>query len=75
MFIGRENELKSLQELYDKDGLSMMIIYGRRRIGKSTLIAKFIEDKKAIFYTATKVGSEKNIELFSKQVLYLDAKH
>ncbi len=69
MFIGRENELKSLQELYDKDGLSMMIIYGRRRIGKSTLIAKFIEDKKAIFYTATKVGSEKNIELFSKQVL------
>lgn len=69
MFIGRDNELKSLQELYDKDGLSMMIIYGRRRIGKSTLIAKFIEDKKAIFYTATKVGSEKNIELFSKQVL------
>ena len=69
MFIGRENELKSLQELYDKDGLSMMIIYGRKHIGKTTLIAKFIEDKKAIFYTATKVGSEKNIELFSKQVL------
>ncbi len=69
MFIGRENELRSLQELYDKDGLSMMIIYGRKHIGKTTLIAKFIEDKKAIFYTATKDGSEKNIELFSKQVL------
>ena len=37
---------------------------GENGIGKSTLIAKFIEDKKAIFYTATKVGSEKNIELF-----------
>ena len=63
MFIGRENELRSLQELYDKDGLSMMIIYGRKHIGKTTLIAKFIEDKKAIFYTATNVGREKKYRI------------
>ena len=69
MFIGRKNELKSLQELYDKKGFGMSIIYGRRRIGKSTLITEFIKDKKAIFYTATKVGKERNLELFSKQVV------
>ncbi len=69
MFIGRERELKSLQELYDKDGFGMSVIYGRRRIGKSTLITEFIKGKKAIFYTATKVGKERNLELFSNQVV------
>lgn len=69
MFIGRDRELQTLQELYEKDGFGMSVIYGRRRIGKSTLIVEFVKDKKAIFYTATKVGKEKNLELFSKQVL------
>ncbi len=69
MFVGRERELKSLQELYEKSGFSMSVIYGRRRIGKSTLITEFIKDKKAIFYTATKVGKERNLELFSKQAI------
>ena len=52
MFIGRERELGSLKEFYDRDGIGMTVIYGRRRIGKSTLIAEFVKDKKAIFYTA-----------------------
>lgn len=69
MFIGRDRELQTLQELYEKDGFGMSVIYGRRRIGKTTLIVEFVKDKKAIFYTATRVGKEKNLELFSKQVL------
>lgn len=69
MFIGRDREINTLQELYEKDGFGMSVIYGRRRIGKSTLIVEFVKDKKSIFYTATKVGKEKNLELFSKQVL------
>lgn len=67
MFIGRNRELKSLQEQYDRKGLSMTVLYGRRRIGKSTLISHFIKDKRAIFYTATKVGAQRNLELFSRQ--------
>ena len=69
MFIGREKELASLQEFYDKDGIGMTVIYGRRRIGKSTLISEFIRNKNAIFYTATKVGKTRNLELFSSQVI------
>ena len=53
MFIGRDRELNTLQELYEKDGFGMSVIYGRRRIGKSTLIVEFLKDKKSIFYTAT----------------------
>lgn len=69
MFIGREKELKSLQEFYDKEGLGLVVIYGRRRVGKSTLINEFVKDKKSIFYTATKVGCKRNLQLFSKQVI------
>ena len=68
MFIGREKELSYLNEFYEKNGIGMTVIYGRRRIGKSTLIAEFVKDKKTIFYTATKVGKERNLELFSEQV-------
>ncbi|MCI5958229.1 MAG: ATP-binding protein [Lachnospiraceae bacterium] len=68
MFIGRERELTSLKEFYDRDGIGMTVIYGRRRIGKSTLIAEFVRDKKNIFYTATKVGKARNLALFSRQV-------
>lgn len=80
MFIGRTRELNTLKQTYDKTGFSMTVIYGRRRIGKSSLITEFVKDKKAIFYTATKVGAERNLELFSRQTLsilapaYTDAK-
>ena len=69
MFIGRERELQSLETVYAKEGFGMTVIYGRRRVGKSTLITEFIKEKKAIFYTATKVGADRNLELFAKQVL------
>lgn len=55
MFIGRERELASLKEFYDKDGIGMTVIYGRRRIGKSTLIAEFVKDKKTIFIQLQKL--------------------
>lgn len=69
MFIGRKKEMRSLNELYDKEGFSMTVITGRRRIGKSTLIKEFIKDKKAVYYTASKIGAKRNLELFSKQVV------
>lgn len=68
-FIGRINELKKLDDLYQTSGFNMAVIYGRRRIGKSTLIAEFIKDKKAIYYMATKVGTARNVELLEKEVL------
>lgn len=68
MFIGRKKELQLLQDSYERDGFSMTVITGRRRIGKSTLIHEFIKDKRSIYYTATRVGKERNLELLAKQV-------
>lgn len=45
MFIGREKELRVLENEYNKKGFSMTILYGRRRIGKSTLLLEFIKRK------------------------------
>ena len=66
MFIGRERELASLKEFYEKDRIGMIVIYGRRRIGKSTLITEFVKDKKTIFYTATKVGKHQELRIVFK---------
>lgn len=68
MFIGRERELDALEEFYNRKGIGLTVIYGRRRIGKSTLIAQFVKGKRTIFYTATKVGKDRNLALFASQV-------
>jgi AAA+ ATPase superfamily predicted ATPase len=69
MFLGREKELESLETVYKKEGFGMTVIYGRRRVGKSTLIREFVKEKRVIFYTATKVGPDRNLALFTKEVL------
>lgn len=45
MFIGREKELKRLNTMYKSDRLEVAIVYGRRRMGKTTLINEFCKDK------------------------------
>ena len=47
MFIGRERELASLECLYKSDKFEFAVVYGRRRVGKTALISRFIEEKKA----------------------------
>lgn len=49
MFVGREDELRDLQQMYDRSGLNTCCIYGRRQIGKSTLIKEFIKDKRHLY--------------------------
>lgn len=68
-FIGRKEELSALEKLYETEGFQMMVVYGRRRIGKSTLLSHFIRGKKAIFYTAARNGLQRNLQLLSRRVL------
>ena len=50
MFIGRDYELSSLEESYKTQGSNLVVVYGRRRIGKSHLIRHFAEDKKSFVF-------------------------
>ena len=52
-FINRVEELRFLEEHYKSRHSELIIIYGRRRIGKTELIAQFIKDKPAIYLLAT----------------------
>ena len=40
MFIGRERELAALNKLYESDKFEFVVIYGRRRVGKTALISQ-----------------------------------
>lgn len=68
MFVGRENELAELNERYELEGFQLFILYGRRRVGKTTLLNEFCRNKDAIFYSAEQSNNKMNLEKFSRQV-------
>ena len=49
-FVNRENEKQFLEKEFLKNAASMIIIYGRRRIGKTALLKEFIKGKEALFF-------------------------
>ena len=66
-FIDREKELETLNKEYNKEN-SFVILYGRRRVGKTTLIKEFIKDKKAFYFFADKQNENLQIERFKSQI-------
>lgn len=59
-FINRQEELAFLEKEYKRDGSSLVILYGRRRVGKTALTNQFIENKKAIYFLATEENETQN---------------
>lgn len=68
MFIGREAELKSLENLYGKEGFQMLVLYGRRRIGKTALLSHFCKGKRTLFFTAEQKNDTDNLRSFSRAI-------
>ena len=62
MFIGREKELRDLNRLYERNSFQLYVLYGRRRIGKTTLLKEFCRDKNAIFYSAEQSSVKINLD-------------
>lgn len=68
MFIDREEELKLLQELYTSSRFEFLVLYGRRRIGKTTLLREFSKDKNAIYFSSQEKNDSLNLSDFSSIV-------
>ena len=68
MFYGREKELKKLNSMYDSNKFEFAVFYGRRRVGKTTLIREFCKDKRAIYFVAREASGEVNLQNFSNDV-------
>ena len=73
MFVGREKELFDLNKRYQSDKFEFAVIYGRRRVGKTTLINEFVKDKESIVYSATETNSRKNLIDLSKSIYALSS--
>ena len=70
MFVGRENELKILNRVFSSNRQESVLIYGRRRIGKTELIKKAIEDFEGeyIYYEAKQTTELSNVDSLSSLI-------
>ncbi|MGN1296104.1 MAG: ATP-binding protein, partial [Bacilli bacterium] len=66
--IGREKELQQLDSLYESNHFEYLVMYGRRRVGKTTLLQEFSKHTNSIFYPAREKNDTLNLEDFSKTV-------
>lgn len=67
MFINREGELKDLEDLWKAKKAHLIVLYGRRRVGKTALLKFFGRDKKLFYWTATKTTGKRLLASFSAQ--------
>ncbi len=63
-FVDRIEEMKILEDARSAKGTSLFILYGRRRMGKTELISKFIGDR-GVYFLATTEGDGENIRSFN----------
>lgn len=68
MFIGREAELSFLQDKYDENRGQLVVLYGRRRVGKTETLREFCKGKPHIFYSCTQSTDKVQLAKFSKQM-------
>lgn len=66
MFVGGEKELKTLENLYHKNDFQFTVLYGKRRIGKTTLIKQFLLDKDAVYFVGIESNEKQNLDNFSR---------
>jgi AAA+ ATPase superfamily predicted ATPase len=68
MFIGREPELDQLRREFDAPRASLMVVYGRRRIGKSALIRQATTGRPHVAYQAARLTPSLNLEAFKTEI-------
>lgn len=49
MFYCREQELQTMNRRYEKGRFECIVIYGRRRVGKTALINEFCKGKQTVY--------------------------
>ena len=70
MMFGRKDELAYLNELYESNTFEFLIMYGRRRVGKTTILQEFAMNTNAIFFPAREKNDSLNLEDFSKAIQF-----
>ena len=74
-FVGRQRELETLQTIYQSPKAELLILYGRRRIGKTRLITYFLEqqqDTPTFYWVATTHNEAYQLRDFSQAIMHYD---
>lgn len=67
-FIDRERELKALERFWHEDDPQLIVIYGKRRVGKTELIKQFVKDKPYVYFLSQKISEQENLKMLGKLV-------
>ena len=69
MFIGRKQELQFLEKQYSGMGGKLVVLYGRRRVGKTETLHEFCKGKPHIFYSCREISDKLQLRSFSEKIL------
>lgn len=72
MFIGRETELQFLEDRYAQKKGELIVLYGRRRVGKTETLRKFCEGKPHIFFSCRECTDRMQLRSFSNKLMKED---
>ena len=69
MFVGRESELNFLEERYSRNKGELVVLYGRRRVGKTETLKQFCKDKPHLFFSCRECTDKLQLKNFSEKLL------
>lgn len=67
-FINRQQELEILKDLYNKKKAALVLLYGRRRVGKTRLIQEFLKHRPGIYFYVPNAEIKTILEEFSRTI-------
>lgn len=71
MFVNRIEELNYLEKLHKEQDARFVIMYGRRRIGKTELLRQFSKNKKHLFFSSDFSSEQEQLKQFSEKIFQL----
>lgn len=69
MFIGRKTELDFLAKHHTAEGGQLIVLYGRRRVGKTETLLEFCKGKEHIYFASSEQSDEMQLKAFSQAIL------
>lgn len=71
MFVDRTDEIRFLDDLGKRDGLRILLLYGRRRTGKTELLSQFSKNKAAFFFSSDYCPGREQLEQFKEKAFFV----
>ena len=68
MFFGRSKELEILESLYNSDKFEFLVMYGRRRSGKTSILQQFAKNHNVMFFSAQEQNNNLNMNEFVSMI-------